>query len=102
MVYRLIDEKSFSKIVVADYLFLNNHKSALNISLEKIREICFAKKISKISVWTDINSSFVPILKKNGFLVKKRIPFIYYKNTFSDYLNSIKKVHFTISDTDNV
>lgn len=102
MVYRLFDEKSFSKIVIADYLFLNNHKSALNISLEKIREICFAKEISKISVWTDINSSFVPILKKNGFLVKKRIPFIHYKNTFSDYLNSIKKIHFTISDTDNV
>ena len=102
MVYRLIDENSFSRIVIADYLFLNNHKSALNISLKKIREICFAKKVSKVNIWTDVNSSFVSILKKNGFIVKKRIPFIYYKNTFSDNLNSVKKVHFTISDTDNV
>jgi len=103
LVYKVIYSNYESKIVIADILFLNKHKSALNLCLEKIRNFSFLHNINFIYTWLDIKSIYIPIIKLNGFLYKKNIFFINYINDFSLSLSSkLKKIHFTISDSDNV
>ena len=102
VVYRIISESLPSKLVIADFLFSRNHSAAFTIALSRIRKVAFENNLSIINTWCDINSLFAPVLLKNGFILKKEIPFINFKNSFSDSLNSIKNIHFTISDTDNI
>jgi len=101
-VYRIILSQAIAKLVVADFLVSNNHMSALDFIFHRLRNVAFKNNLTVINIWCDINSLFVPSLHKNGLIFKKKIPFINFKNHFTDSLNSIKKIHFTISDTDNV
>ena len=101
-VYRIILSQPISKLVVADFLVSNNHILALDLIFERLRKVAFENNLTSINTWCDINSLFVPSLLKNGLIFKKEISFINFKNYFTDSLNSIKKIHFTISDTDNI
>lgn len=101
-VYKIILSQPTSKLVVADFLVSKNHTLAFNIVFHRLRKVAFANNLSIINTWCDINSLFVPNLLKNGLIFKKEISFINFKNFFIDSMNSIKNIHFTISDTDNI
>tara|TARA_B110000003_G_scaffold270559_1_gene303262 strand:- start:4731 stop:5792 length:1062 start_codon:yes stop_codon:yes gene_type:complete len=102
MVYKIIYDNLDSRIVIADFLFLNEHKKALNKCLNQIRKICNSNKISYVALWLDLSSIYIPMLRLNGFLYKKNIPFITYLNDFSKSIISLSRIHLTISDTDNI
>ncbi len=102
MVYKIIYDSLDSRIVIADFLFLNEHKEALSKCLNEIRKIANSNKISFVALWLDLSSIYIPILRLNGFLYKKYVPFITYLNDFSKSILSLSRIHFTISDTDNI
>ena len=102
IVYRIVEGPITSKLVIADFLFLNKNLSAFSFVLSKIRKDVFKNNFSSINIWCDINSSYVSVLNKNGFIFKKEIPFINLMNSISSSSKSIKNIHFTISDTDNI
>ena len=58
--------------------------------------------ISSIELWCDSKSVYSPILKKNGFICGSTFPVICNKVDESEELIKPKRVHFTLSDSDNI
>tara|TARA_B100000795_G_scaffold164042_1_gene123392 strand:+ start:7307 stop:8368 length:1062 start_codon:yes stop_codon:yes gene_type:complete len=100
--YRILSDESGTNLVIADFLFLPDHVSALNNCLRIIKSKALDIGAKSVSLWCDSSSPYFTYFRKNGFLNLSNIPLICYKDKIFEKLNSIDKVHFVIADTDNI
>lgn len=101
-VYKILPDISQSTLMIADFLFLDGYESAFNKCLKLIRKTGITSNINSIALWCDTQSVYSRILKKNGFISGNDFPVICNKVGFSEELNKPKRVHFTLSDSDNI
>jgi hypothetical protein len=101
-VYRILPDKIGNRAVIADFLFLENHNKAFNNCIKEIKKRCLDLDLNSISIWCDSNSPYKKIITKNGFFAFRDIPLICYIDSFFMNIKWGKKIHFTISDSDNI
>lgn len=102
VVYRQIIDLSVSRIIIGDFLFLSGYEELLSNCLQKIREVAIKTNAHSIGLWCDIGSVYKSLFKQNGFFQNKNIPIICFKDDFSESLKHLKRIHFTLSDSDNI
>ncbi len=100
--YRILSDESGTNLVIADFLFLPEHVSALNNCLRIIKSKALNIGAKSISLWCDSSSPYFIFFKKNGFLNFSNIPLICFKDKIFEKLKNIDKVHFVMADTDNI
>jgi hypothetical protein len=101
-VYRILPDKIGNRAVIADFLFLKNHNKAFNTCIKEIKKHCIDLDLNSITIWCDSNSPYKKIIIKNGFIAFREIPLICYINDFLMNIKWGKKIHFTMSDSDNI
>ncbi|MBL4759509.1 MAG: hypothetical protein JKY80_01460 [Mariprofundaceae bacterium] len=89
-------------LVLADYLFLPEHETALNLSLDRIFQGSFATSTRAISIWCEKSSPYYDIFCSRGFKDVSETPVIIYSNDIINEVSQIANAHFTIGDSDNV
>lgn len=102
VVYRQMPDLTVNRIAIADFLFLAGYEDALNNCIQMIREYGIKINAHSIGLWCDTGSVYRTFFKRNGFFQNKNIPIICFKDDFSESLKDINRVHFTLSDSDNV
>lgn len=102
VVYKVIPDVSRSTLTIADFLFLEGFEFEFNKCLKLIRKTGISANISSIALWCDSKSVYSPILKKNGFICGSTFPVICNKVDVLEELIKPKRVHFTLSDSDNI
>ena len=100
--YRILSDESGINLVIADFLFLPDHASALNNCLKIVKSKALRIGAKSISLWCDSSSPYFTLFKKNGFLNFSGIPLICYKDKIFEELKNINKVHFVMADSDNI
>lgn len=101
-VYRILPDKIGNRAVIADFLFLKNHNEAFNNCIKEIKKRCIDLDLNSITIWCNSNSPYKKTIKKNGFFAFREIPLICYIDDFFMNINWGKKIHFTMSDSDNI
>jgi GNAT superfamily N-acetyltransferase len=101
-VYKVLPDVIGNRAVIADFLFLKGHTKAFNNCLKNIKKSAFELDINSITLWCDSSSLYHKSLIKNGFFSFRKIPLICYIDDFFDNIKWGKRIHFTMSDSDNV
>lgn len=101
-VYKILPDKIGNRAVIADFLFLKNHSNAFNYCIKEIKKRSMDLDLNSITIWCDSKSIYRKNLIKNGFIAFRKIPLICFIDDFLLTIKWGKKIHFTMSDTDNI
>jgi N-acetylglutamate synthase-like GNAT family acetyltransferase len=101
-VYRILHDESGTSLAIADYLFLEQHSSALNNCLKVIKSKALNLGVRSVFLWCDSTSPYYNLFRKNGFANRSHIPLISYKDVLFEELKEIDEIHFVMADSDNI
>lgn len=102
IVYRIVNDESIRRIIVADFIFLPGCQPHFRLLLLKVFEEALRIGANSILTWCIKESDYYKLFKQFGFMKRRSILLIWFQNDFAVALRNGHRWHFTISDSDNV
>lgn len=102
LVYRVISGETRKNLIIADFLTLPDHSSAILQAIKFVVSRGFEINATSIQTWCAQNGPYHRFFKKIHFIRQMDIPIICHQDAFLEHLKKCQKWHFTISDSDNI
>ncbi len=96
------EDSQNNTLYIADYLISKSNILLLKNAISKITGEALKNNVKKVYVWASSSDHALKAFSKNLFIKRSNVPIIAYKNNLTTKLESLKAVHFSMSDSDNI